>query len=535
MSVWSEIETPLEATISEQVSDQAADILGRQDDVDKQVEALQKQVEHLQKENGQLECMIDILWEAPRAKDIKEEGENSKENFTHSPYANVCRSLFEKHNLMFSLLLCVSMMKENDKMLDAVVDVATVNEANGEPGKVSVVQMGHLSLICYGKKWSVRRSTDPRTVYVHDSRDIVQMSNLIGAQEKLKWMDEFGSILADGLIENGNQNWLHQQRKTLQKTKLFLKFQDVVMAMSRICPVVESLGNALLGGRMIPESSLELSGCFEVLEKSIAITASQGGKSKSEVIKIELTQGAIADMMTTVHQPENLPLWMDEFGRVLADQITDNKNQAWLNRQKNFVQETQLSIKYQDVQNPRQWPLIIDLQGQANAVTNEKPSRKNQVIPMTNATMKQEPTHIDDELRNSQGSILDDKKLSNTLSQSKTTASETAKVQAVEQTDGKQLHEPPNEITTKRSGLQRQWTQKDHEENEVWRSQLRSTREAQGCDQFEDGWTSKELMEAFLDIEEIEPPPATSLLKYVVLKEFGMKVGEELESLGFVV
>ncbi|GMH37880.1 hypothetical protein BSKO_05764 [Bryopsis sp. KO-2023] len=477
MSVWSEIETPLEATISEQVSGQAADILGRQDDVDKQVEALQKQVEHLQKENGQLECMIDILW--------SEMDSVWKRNDALQEENQKLRIIVDKKS--------AKAVKENDKMLDAVVDVATVNEANGEPGKVSVVQMGHLSLICYGKKWSVRRSTDPRTVYVHDSRDIVQMSNLIGAQEKLKWMDEFGSILADGLIENGNQNWLHQQRKTLQKTKLSLKFQDVVMAMSRICPVVESLGNALLGGRRIPESSLELSGCFEVLEKSIAITASQGGKSKSEVIKIELTQGAIADMMTTVHQPENLPLWMDEFGRVLADQITDNKNQAWLNRQKNFVQETQLSIKCQDVQNPRQRPLIIDLQGQANAVTNEKPSRKNQVIPMTNATMKQEPTHIDDELRNSQGSILDDKKLSNTLSQSKTTASETAKVQAVEQTDGKQLHEPPNEITT------------------------------------------KELMEAFLDIEEIEPPPATSLLKYVVLKEFGMKVGEELESLGFVV
>ncbi|GMH37888.1 hypothetical protein BSKO_05772 [Bryopsis sp. KO-2023] len=53
--------------------------------------------------------------EARRAKDIKERGENSNE---HSPYANVCQSLFEKHKLIFSLLLCVNMMKENDKILE---------------------------------------------------------------------------------------------------------------------------------------------------------------------------------------------------------------------------------------------------------------------------------------------------------------------------------------------------------------------------------------------------------------------------------
>ncbi|GMH37877.1 hypothetical protein BSKO_05761 [Bryopsis sp. KO-2023] len=54
--------------------------------------------------------------EARRAKYIKERGENSNE---HSPHANVCQSLFEKHKLIFSLLLCVSMMKKNDKLLDA--------------------------------------------------------------------------------------------------------------------------------------------------------------------------------------------------------------------------------------------------------------------------------------------------------------------------------------------------------------------------------------------------------------------------------
>ncbi|GMH37886.1 hypothetical protein BSKO_05770 [Bryopsis sp. KO-2023] len=53
--------------------------------------------------------------EAPQAKDIKERGENSNE---YSPYANVCQSLFEKHKLIFSLLLCVRMMKQNGKILE---------------------------------------------------------------------------------------------------------------------------------------------------------------------------------------------------------------------------------------------------------------------------------------------------------------------------------------------------------------------------------------------------------------------------------
>lgn len=49
--------------------------------------------------------------EAPAAEEITARGVNLNEYFTMSLYVNVCRSLFERHKLMFSLLLCISILK----------------------------------------------------------------------------------------------------------------------------------------------------------------------------------------------------------------------------------------------------------------------------------------------------------------------------------------------------------------------------------------------------------------------------------------
>lgn len=48
--------------------------------------------------------------------DLEERIVNINDYFTFSLYSNVCRSLFEKHKLLFSFLLCARILQNEDKI-----------------------------------------------------------------------------------------------------------------------------------------------------------------------------------------------------------------------------------------------------------------------------------------------------------------------------------------------------------------------------------------------------------------------------------
>mmetsp|Transcript_28811 Transcript_28811/g.26048 ORF Transcript_28811/g.26048 Transcript_28811/m.26048 type:complete len:92 (+) Transcript_28811:487-762(+) len=55
---------------------------------------------------------------AVRTTDLAERLDNLNNFFTYSLYENVCRSLFEKHKLLFSLILAVRILEGDNKMND---------------------------------------------------------------------------------------------------------------------------------------------------------------------------------------------------------------------------------------------------------------------------------------------------------------------------------------------------------------------------------------------------------------------------------
>ncbi|KXZ54227.1 hypothetical protein GPECTOR_5g319 [Gonium pectorale] len=65
-----------------------------------------------------ISLFVRAIDEAPRAATVEQRGDSLNETFTYSLYVNVCRSLFEKHKLMFSLLLATKIL-QNQGRIDA--------------------------------------------------------------------------------------------------------------------------------------------------------------------------------------------------------------------------------------------------------------------------------------------------------------------------------------------------------------------------------------------------------------------------------
>ncbi|XP_021267492.1 dynein heavy chain 3, axonemal isoform X1 [Numida meleagris] len=63
---------------------------------------------------------VHSIAKSQKSEDLEERIKNIKEHFTTSIYNNVCRSLFEKDKLLFSLLLTVGIMKGRDQIDDEV-------------------------------------------------------------------------------------------------------------------------------------------------------------------------------------------------------------------------------------------------------------------------------------------------------------------------------------------------------------------------------------------------------------------------------
>ena len=57
--------------------------------------------------------------DSDKSNDLDERIENLNNHFTYSIYRNVCRSLFEKDKLLFSLILCIGILKGKGKICDS--------------------------------------------------------------------------------------------------------------------------------------------------------------------------------------------------------------------------------------------------------------------------------------------------------------------------------------------------------------------------------------------------------------------------------
>jgi dynein heavy chain len=58
------------------------------------------------------------LAQSEKSDDLDTRCANINDYFTFSLYSNVCRSLFERHKLLFSFMLCITMLRDKGEIND---------------------------------------------------------------------------------------------------------------------------------------------------------------------------------------------------------------------------------------------------------------------------------------------------------------------------------------------------------------------------------------------------------------------------------
>lgn len=83
-------------------------------------------------------CDADLCFSA--AENIEKRSKNINNYFTFSLYCNVCRSLFEKHKLLFAFLLCVRIL-QHQELIDMVENLSVLPRRKRQTDKETDTNM----------------------------------------------------------------------------------------------------------------------------------------------------------------------------------------------------------------------------------------------------------------------------------------------------------------------------------------------------------------------------------------------------------
>jgi dynein heavy chain len=102
--------------------------------------------------NWFIDVFLNSINLSAKSKDVKRRLKNLELHFTYALYCNVCRSLFEKDKLLFSFILCSSILRNKNELDDAEfqflltggIGVGQPTEKNPDPSWISEKAWGEI-------------------------------------------------------------------------------------------------------------------------------------------------------------------------------------------------------------------------------------------------------------------------------------------------------------------------------------------------------------------------------------------------------